>query len=127
MAIRYDLMGQRKRPVFGGGHGREEKKAKKKITLARAVQGFFIVVALHVGVAVAMLLMDPGYFDTAVHSDRIGTNFCARVSHLIPAAWETVTTCRVFNVIPFLIMPGIVLLYILGRLLRGDSGGDSSS
>ncbi len=127
MAIRYDLMGQRKRPVFGGGHGREEKKAKKKITLARAVQGFFIVVALHVGVAVAMLLMDPGYFDDAVHSGRIGTNFCARVSHLIPAAWETVAACRVFNVIPFLIMPGIVLLYIIGRLLRGDFGGEAHS
>ena len=126
MAVRYNLIGERRRPVFGGNASQDEgrkKKSKKKISMATAVKGFFILLAINVGLAVAMLIMDPGYFDAAVHSGRIGTNLCAKANHLIPASWETVTTCRISNAVPFMIMPGIVLLYIVGRLLRGDFDG----
>ena len=124
MAIRYNLIGERRRPVFGQdrrGGDRDEKRTKS-LRLGRAIQGFLLILAIHVGLAVAMLVKDPAYFDVAVHSGPVGTNFCARVSHLIPEAWQTVTTCRAANALPFLIFPGLVLLYIVRRLLRGDVG-----
>ena len=124
MAIRYNLIGERRRPVFGQGRrdrDRDEKR-KKSLPLGRAIQGFFLILAIHVALAVAMLVMDPAYFDVAVHSGKVGTNFCARVSHLIPEAWQTVTICRAANALPFLFLPSLVLLYIVRRLLRGDVG-----
>ena len=125
MARRYDLIGRHKNPLFDreGGEPKHGNKRKKQICLATAVKGFLIVCALNAGLALAVYTMNPGAFDVAIHSGRVGTNFCAKAFHLIPEAWETATTCRVFNAVPFLVMPGFVLLYLVRRLLRDGSRG----
>ena len=124
MATRYDLIGKHKNPLFDreGGEKKSKTKRKKEISLATAVKGFLIVCALNAGLALVVYTMNPGAFDVAIHSGRVGTNSCARAFHLIPAAWETATACRVFNAVPFLVMPGLVALYLVRRLLRSAAG-----
>ena len=119
MATRYDVIGTRKPRGFARG---EKKKAKKEISLGRAVWGFFVLLSLHAVIAGVVFYFYPTIFDTP--TDALATpgnrsNFCAKVFVFIPEHWESLTLCRVSNAVPFLLMPGIVLLYILSRLVRG--------
>ena len=117
MATRYDLIGERKRSSF-----RRKKKQKKNISLAMAVRGFAILLMLNAGLALAIYAGNPQslYLPTDPLS-RVGirTNMCGKVFVFVPEAWETSAVCLFSNLVPFLVMPGIVLIFILGRLCRG--------
>ena len=115
MAVRYDLIDRRE------PRGRAKGK-KKEISLSRAVWGFFVLASIHMIVAGALFFFDPTLFD--LPTDRLATpgnrtNLCAKVFTFLPEHWETLTVCRISNIIPFILMPGVVLFYILGRVVRG--------
>lgn len=119
MATRYDVIGTRKHRGFARG---EPKKPKKEISLGRAMWGFCLLLSLHAIVAGVLFYFYPAIFDTP--TDALATpgnrsNFCAKVFVFIPEHWESLTVCRISNAAPFLLMPGMVLVYILGRLVRG--------
>ena len=119
MATRYDVIGTRQPRGFAK---RKDKRAKKELSIGRAVWGFFVLSSLHVVLAGVLFYFNPTFFD--LPTDALATpgnrsNLCAKVFVFIPQSWETLTVCRVSNVIPFVFMPGIVLIYILGRLVRG--------
>ncbi|MEM8648492.1 MAG: hypothetical protein AAGF86_19435 [Pseudomonadota bacterium] len=119
MATRYDVMGTRKPRGFARG-GR--KTPKKELPLGRAVWGFFVLLSLHAVVAGVLFYFYPALFDAP--TDQLATpgnrtNFCTKVFMFIPEHWESVTVCRLSNAVPFLLMPSIVLVYILGRVAKG--------
>ena len=119
MATRYDVFGTRKPRGFARG---ERKTPKKELPLSRAIWGFFVLLALHAIIAGVVYYFYPAAFD--LPTDRFATpgsrsNFCTKVFLFIPEHWESVTVCRLSNAVPFLVMPAIVLVYILGRLVKG--------
>lgn len=74
---------------------------------------------VHGVIALFFYVLDPNWFD--LPTDRLEsygtrTNFCYKVFTFIPEDWQTVDTCRIANIFPFLIMPGLVLIYLMGRL-----------
>ncbi len=119
MAVRYDVIGTREHRGFAG---KKKRKPKKELSLGRAVWGFFVLASLHVILAGVLFYFNPALFD--LPTDALATpgnrsNMCAKVFVFIPAHWETLTVCRISNIIPFVLMPGLVLFYILGRVARG--------
>lgn len=119
MATLYDVIGTREPRGFAK---RKNKKPKKELSIGRAVWGFFVLSSVHVILAGVLYYFDPTLFD--LPTDRLATpgnrtNLCAKVFVFLPQSWETLTVCRISNIIPFVLMPGLVLFYILGRLVRG--------
>jgi len=116
MARRYDLYGSR-----GNRDETRPRKRKKPLSIGRAVKGFFILLALHMGLLAVMIVVNPkAIFAPITALDRPGfrTNACNKVFFFLPDYLETPAVCLTANLLPFFFFPMIVLLYILARLLR---------
>ncbi|MEM8952344.1 MAG: hypothetical protein AAGA21_16830 [Pseudomonadota bacterium] len=125
MARRYDLIGESKPPVFGrrsdSGRRRSERR-KKDLSPARILKG--LVVLLVFEAAIAFFIYGSGFHSFSTPTDSlerpgIRTNMCHKVFIFIPDSWQTTTVCQLSNAVPFLVMPGIILLFLGRRLAQG--------
>lgn len=126
MARRYDLIGESKPPVFGrkSDSGRRKGKHRKKgLSPARILKGLFVLLAFEA--VIAFFIYGSGFHSFSTPTDAlerpgIRTNMCHKVFVFIPDSWQTTTVCQISNAVPFLVMPGIILLF-LGRRLVQDA------
>ena len=115
MVVRFNVVGEPDTPF----RKRERpKRERRPMTIGRALQAFILVLGFNCGVFLLFYFFNPGAFDVADYSPRGGWNFCAKAFLFLPEAWQSVGACRALNVVPFLIMPVLVLFYLIGRVWR---------
>ncbi|MEM7045916.1 MAG: hypothetical protein AAF543_24150 [Pseudomonadota bacterium] len=125
MARRYDLLGEPKPPVFGRRQASDRKKERRKrkdLSPARIVKGFVLLLAFNAAVAFFIYGSNFHSFSTptdALARPGIRTNMCYKVFAFIPDDWQTTTVCQISNTTPFLVMPGLVLVFLGRRLMLG--------
>ncbi|MEM7223759.1 MAG: hypothetical protein AAF495_12310 [Pseudomonadota bacterium] len=114
MVKRIDLIGKHKNPLFDRDEdvvSRRTRKPRKELSLGRACLGFLLVLALNGAFFAFHGLTSPGVFDLVIFGHEASPETCA-------VAWQRLGLCRTLNLLPFLIMPGLVLVYLVGRVAR---------
>ncbi len=118
MAKRFILKGERHKDKSK----RHKKKKKKKISLFRAIQGFFAEVILNASIATVVYIINPRIILEPMgplELRRGRSNGCYGVFRVIPEHMETATVCVASNLSFFMILPTVVLVFILYRFVRG--------